>query len=180
MEEQPPSPQTQGLAKVMIIAAWVLALMLLMLFFDHWNKKNNMNTEAKMITVDGVQQTILKRNAQNQYMAQGFINGSPVVFLLDTGATDVVIPGNLAKKLKLSHGLQGMASTAGGNVTIYQTRIRELVIGSITLHNLVASISPQTQSNEVLLGMSALKKITFYQEGDNLILTIKNRQKAKE
>jgi aspartyl protease family protein len=173
MEELPPAtPDTQGLGKVMVLLAWILAIILLTLFFSHWSKEYQMNTQPKMRTVDGIKQTLIKRNVQNQYMVQGTINGKSVIFLLDTGASDVVIPGNLAKDLQLLSGEEGMASTAGGNVTVYDTRINELVIGNIVLKNVAASINPKMDGEEILLGMSALRRITMYQQGDNLVLTV--------
>lgn len=173
MEELPPSENdTQGIGKVMVICAWVLGILMMTLFFSHWSKEKQMNTKAKMVTVNGVPETIIKRNIQNQYMVEGKINGKPAIFLLDTGATDVVIPGKIAKDLNLYHGPEGKAGTAGGNVTIYMTRLDEITIGNITIHHITASINPSMDGDEILLGMSALKRITFYQQGDNIVLTV--------
>jgi aspartyl protease family protein len=171
-DEQPPSSDTIAIGKGMLIATWALAILLLTLFFNHWSKENKMNTKPTLLTANGIKQTIIKRNDLNQYIVEGFVNGKPVVFLLDTGATEVVIPLNVAKSLNLIHGAEGLASTAGGNVVVYDTRINELIIGNIVLHNVKASINPHMDSKEILLGMSALKKITLLQQGDNLILSI--------
>lgn len=175
MEEKapsPPSPDTQVLGKVMVISAWVLALLLLMLFFDRWSSSHYANTNPKVVTINGEEKTVLQRNYQNQYLVKGSINGKPVVFLLDTGASDVVVSSKLAKELNLIHGPQAIAGTAGEDITVFQTRIKELIIGNIVLHNVGASINPSMKREEVLLGMTALKKITFHQEGDQLILSI--------
>ncbi len=170
MEDQEHSG-TQSLGRVMAICAWILAILLMTLFFSQWSKENHMNTKAKMITVDGVEETLIKRNVYNQYRVEGLLNGHPVIFLLDTGATSVVVPEKLAKKLKLTFGPEAKANTAGGTVTVYQTRIKEIVIGNITLHNVAANINPTMDDDEILLGMSALKRVTFYQQGDNLVIT---------
>lgn len=171
-ELPPPQDDTQGIGKVMVICAWVLAILMLTLFFSHWSKEKQMNTKARIVTVNGVPEVIIKRNVHNQYMVDGKINGKPVVFLLDTGATDVVIPGNVAKELNLYHGPEGTAGTANGNVTVNLTRLDEITIGNITIHRVSASINAKMDGDEVLLGMSALKRITFYQQGDNLVLTV--------
>ena len=55
--------------------------------------------------------TILESNRQHHYVASGTINGRPVTFLLDTGATDVVIPAQLADRLKLRRGLAARAAS---------------------------------------------------------------------
>src|SRR5690242_4663757 len=109
MNEPSDTPDTRSLGKVMALCAWILAILLLTLFFNHWSKFNRFNASVNVVTINGQQQTILKRNFLNQYKAEGTINGKPVVFLLDTGATDVVIPSKIAKSLNLIHGAEGSA-----------------------------------------------------------------------
>ncbi len=177
MEEQPTQPDTQGLGKVMAICAWILAILMMTLFFSHWSNKQE-KPVAKMVTVNGIPELTIKRNINNQYIVDGFINGADVTFLLDTGANTVVIPEKIAKKLKLNYGPEGMANTAGGVIKIYHTRIEQLVIGNITLHNVAANINPKDEDEEILLGMSALKRLSISQEGDNLVLTVKNSKET--
>lgn len=124
-----------------------------------------------MVTVEGIEKTIITRNPYNQYLTQGTLNQHPVNFLLDTGSTDIVIPGDLAEKLKLKRGAKSIATTAGGTTFVYATDITELTIGHIRLQHLRASISPGFKGDDIILGMSALKKMDFQQQGDNLILT---------
>ncbi len=170
----PNSPDpTQNFGKGMIIGAWILVLLLFAFFFQQWSKKEEVPHAVEMINEQGEKQTILKRNNNHQYVANGQINQVPVLFLLDTGATEIVIPENIAKKLHLSKGPRTTAITAGGSVEVYSTRIEECVIGHIVLHNLFAIINPRMEGEEVLLGMSALKKINFLQEDDTLILKAK-------
>lgn len=156
----------------MVIFAWVIVLTLLAYFFHFWDEKQNRTQQAQIVVTEGMTETILKRNADNQYVTEGKINGKPVILLLDTGANHVVVPENLAKELGLVRGPKGIAHTAGGSVQIYQTRINKLVIGHITLHNVVGMINPQMRGRYVLLGMSVLKRIDFTQRKDELILTV--------
>ena len=90
--------------------------------------------------------------------------------LLDTGATDVVIPEALADQLQLKRGRRGRAMTANGPVTIFSTTISQLTIGDISLHNVNASINPGMRPPSILLGMSALKQVEFVQSGRSLTL----------
>lgn len=171
MADLPSSDGTENLGKFMAIIAWILVLLLFGLFFHHWIKKNAQPTKPEIVTVEGVEKTIITRNADNQYLTEGSIHQHPVHFLLDTGSTDIVVPADLAEKLKLRKGQKNMAHTAGGKIIVYDTVIEELTIGHIQLHNLRASISSSLHGNDVILGMSALRKIDFYQQGNNLILT---------
>ena len=94
------------------------------------------------------------------------------IVIVDTGSTDVVIPGKLAEELKLPIGFSGYAHTAGGTVKIYATHLDELTLGHITIKNIPATINPGMRSNQVILGMSALKHVDFSQQGNSLILSV--------
>jgi aspartyl protease family protein len=45
-----------------------------------------------------------------------------------------------------------------------------LSLGNIFLYNVAAHINPAMKSDQILLGMSALKQVDFYQTGKQLIL----------
>ena len=158
----------------MVVLAWLMIILLLAFSFDSWLTKQagSNRVEQKVMVQAGIPHTHIKRTIQNQYLGKGTINHHPVIFLLDTGATDVVIPGKLAEKLNLKMGFAGYANTAGGRIKIYLTKIDELTIGHITITNLRATINPSMHGEEVLLGMSALKHVSFTQRGDTLILHV--------
>ena len=90
--------------------------------------------------------------------------------MLDTGATDVAIPAEIALDANLVSGLAQQASTANGVVTVYSTRINKLTLGNIVLYNIEASITPSMLGGIILLGMSALQQIEFTQRGATLTL----------
>ena len=165
------SPPGRGIGRGMWIITWILAFALLTLFFGQKEAEwINPNTDpASELGVDGTLKVVLQQNRQGHYVATGKINGKAVNFLLDTGATDVAVSSPLAKKLGLKPGRQTQASTANGIVNVYQTRIDELRLGDIVLHNVAASIIPN-MDNFVLLGMSALGQLDFSQQGNLLIL----------
>lgn len=159
------------MGKGMLIAAWLCALLLLTFFFNsELEQQFNPNTDPQSkSTVNGIE-VKLQRNRQGHYVSTGTINAEPVIFLLDTGATDVSIPSGLANQLKLNAGASHRVSTANGNINVYSTRLDELTIGDIRLYNVAANINPGMQGEEILLGMSALKQLEFTQRGDQLTL----------
>tara|TARA_R110002110_G_scaffold115322_2_gene286025 strand:- start:8678 stop:9226 length:549 start_codon:yes stop_codon:yes gene_type:complete len=173
-EPKPEKEQTKTYGHWMGILAWVAVLALLTLLFDKWLAKslNPGYVEQKVATISGIQKTIITRNRFNHYLAKGKINEYDVIFLLDTGASDVVIPGKLAEKIGLKKGTVGRANTAGGLIEIYRTKLSSITIGHIKINNVRASINPSMSGTEVLLGMSALKHVTFTQKGDELTLSI--------
>jgi aspartyl protease family protein len=162
----------QGIGKGMIYATWLIILGLLTLFFNQFlDKKYNPNQNiSTRYNQDGSREIILKRNSNGHYVTNGTINGKPVVFFLDTGATMVSIPAHLKDYLNLEQGVPLMAQTANGTITTYHTSLDNIAIGAIELHNVRASLNPQMSMNEILLGMSFLKHLEFTQRGDTLIL----------
>ncbi len=168
--DQHPLPG-QKLGRGMLTLTWLGILVLLTLVFGHWeeNRQNpNRNPESR---IDGqVREVILEGNRRHHYVATGTINGNAVTFLLDTGASDVVIPESLAPKLGLKPGPRSIAQTANGTIAVRQTRIDTLSLGVIQLRNVRASINPAMDGPEILLGMSALRQVEFSQNGNQLRL----------
>ncbi|WP_241263304.1 retropepsin-like aspartic protease family protein [Parahaliea mediterranea] len=119
---------------------------------------------------DGAREVVLKRSRSGHYLTAGAINGHPVVFMLDTGATGIAVPQDLARALDLEPGRQLTTRTANGLATAYATRLDRVSVGDIALDNVPATITPGLAMEEVLLGMSFLKHIEFTQRGDTLIL----------
>jgi aspartyl protease family protein len=163
---------TTRLGKAMTIAAWVIALILFTLFFqDRLDKQRNPNQSVyTRINDGGVQEVLLKRNRFGHYVTVGTVNNRPVEFLLDTGASDVAIPLELAEQLGLQRGAPVQYQTANGVVTAYRTLLDSVTIGPIVVRDVPASINPGLRDMEILLGMSVLKRIEFTQRGDTLIL----------
>ncbi len=144
--------------------------MLTMFFGDVEERQRNPNQNPDSTVGAQTIEVNLKRNRQGHYVTTGTINNRPVEFLLDTGATDVVVPEAMASKLNLRRGRPGQAMTANGRVTIYETSIDQLSIGKIILYNVRASINPGMSPPSILLGMSALRQVEFIQSGNSLTL----------
>lgn len=165
-------PPGKHLGQGMLIACFTLGLAALTLWFDGWleNQSNPNRRPDSSRDGTGAREVVLERNRQGHYVASGEINGVGVTFLLDTGATDVAIPANVAQQAGLESGYAGQAATANGVITVYSTHIEELQLGNITLSNVGASIMPSMAGDTILLGMSALKQIEFTQRGSTLTL----------
>ncbi|TQV79471.1 TIGR02281 family clan AA aspartic protease [Exilibacterium tricleocarpae] len=165
------TPAGKSMGKGMLIVAWVIALGLLTTFFAGWEgRQYNPNTNIQGQVQSNVREVVLESNRQHHYVATGLINGEEVVFLLDTGASDVVVPAQLAGKLGLKRGNAGYAQTANGIVQVFRTQLDTLDLGVIHLKDVRASINPGMSGNEVLLGMSALRHVEFTQRGTRLTL----------
>ncbi|MDD5319507.1 MAG: TIGR02281 family clan AA aspartic protease [Methylococcales bacterium] len=116
---------------------------------------------------------ILKTDRQGHFRGTALVNNVPVPFLIDTGATQTVIPRKMAVDASLPFGRFIEASTAGGKVAERETRINSLVIGNAVIKNLDAHINDHL--DEALIGMNTLKYFHMTQSGDTLTLVANNQ-----
>lgn len=160
------------LGQVMLILSFALGLLVLTFGFDGWldNQTNPNRRPQSSETSTGIREVVLQRNRQGHYVSSGQINGVSVTFLLDTGATTVAVPAAIAISAGLEKGFRTRAATANGVISVYSTRINELKLGNITLHDVDASITPGIGGDIILLGMSALQRVEFTQRGSTLTL----------
>lgn len=156
----------------MTVVAWMIFLLILFGVFDYLVSQRNNPNQNIVTTINGAQKEIvLQRNAYGHYVSTGTINGHEVVFLLDTGASDIAIPESLASDIGLSKGRSMMIKTANGNTKAYRTRLESVALGEIARYDLNATILTNITGREVLLGMSFLKHFEIIQKGR--LLTIR-------
>jgi aspartyl protease family protein len=154
----------------MMVAAWVAILALLAIPISNLVEESfnpNRSLEVR-IAPDGAREVVLERNRQGHYVASGAINGRPVTFMLDTGATVVSVPASLAADLGLEPGPPVTLNTANGLVRARATRLGLVELGPVALEDIAAVINPGHASDEVLLGMSFLKQLELVQRGGEL------------
>ncbi|MFZ0487318.1 MAG: retroviral-like aspartic protease family protein, partial [Arenicellales bacterium] len=92
--------------KFMIFAAWIgAAALLTWLFAGELSRQENPNQVVETATQGGAVEVKLTRNRMGHYVATGRINGKPVQFFVDTGATNVALSAGLADELGLMQGV---------------------------------------------------------------------------
>jgi len=157
---------------VMQALAWLVFMALVGFYFSDLLEQQynpNQTVETRRIK-GGAREVVLKRSKNGHYLSTGAINGQEVVFMLDTGATGIAIPADVAQRLSLKPGRRLATQTANGIAVAYATKLDRVSVGDIALDDVFASISPGLKTDEVLLGMSFLRHIEFTQRGDTLIL----------
>ena len=152
----------------MALVASLLVLGMFYLYFE--NSLQARDNPNRLLQVAPGAELVLKRNGDGHYVFPGTINGQPVRFLLDTGATLVSVPAHLAGELGLKAGDYQQSVTANGMVATRATRLAALAFGPFDLHGVPASLNPGMVGDEVLLGMSVLKHLEFTQRGNTLVL----------
>jgi aspartyl protease family protein len=165
------SHSTKKLGMMFTTAGWILGFSLLALVFGKiLDQQNNPNQSIATVQGAGSQEIVLLRNRNGHYVFDGEINRHKVTFLVDTGATTTAIPAHLQQTLGLKAGAATSVSTANGVTTAYLTRLDQLALGDIELHDVKASIIQGMAVDEVLLGMNVLKHFELIQRGNHLII----------
>jgi len=107
------------------------------------------------------------------YVVTGSINGFPVDFIVDTGATLVSLSGREAKRLGIDYrvvGTPGHSSTASGIAKIYLVDLDRVKVGEIELRNVQGAVHDGDFPPATLLGMSFLGRLEMRQDGQVLEL----------
>lgn len=178
MDNPQPRPQPDGTRRMggfMIHAAWIAALLLLTLLFnDVLDRQQNPNRDLAAYRAHdssgGPLEVVLQRDRGGHYVAPGFINGEPVRFLVDTGATELSVPIDVAERLGLRRGRPSWVSTANGTITVFDTTLEEVALGPIVMRNVPGHINPAMPGDTVLLGMSFMRDLELVQKNGTLTL----------
>jgi len=114
----------------------------------------------------------LTADAQGHFFAQGSINGEPLRFLVDTGATFISLGAADARRARidLSKGERGATMTANGVARVWKVRLPSVKVGNITLHDIDATVHEHDMPI-ALLGMSFLNRMEMRRDGMSLTLT---------
>ncbi|PWE34161.1 TIGR02281 family clan AA aspartic protease [Maritimibacter sp. 55A14] len=118
-------------------------------------------------TVDGPRATVMEsgtievpRAADGHFYLRLGVNDTPVRFVVDTGASGIVLSREDARRVGLdpeSLDYWGEANTANGMVRTARVRLDSLSIGGISDRNVTAWVN-DGQMDQSLLGMSYLQR----------------------
>lgn len=108
------------------------------------------------------------------FMSAGSINGKPVQFMVDTGATLVALSQSEAERIGLDfrNGKRGMSQTANGAIPVHLVTLSALRVGEVEVNNVQAVVLP-AQMPYVLLGNSFLSR--FQMRRDNDVMRLEQR-----
>ena len=104
----------------------------------------------------------------------GSINGRPVQFMVDTGATLVALSQSEAERIGLDfrNGKPGMSQTANGAIPVHLVTLSALRVGEVEVNNVQAVVLPAPMPY-VLLGNSFLSR--FQMRRDNDVMRLEQR-----
>jgi aspartyl protease family protein len=151
--------------------AWGLIFVGVMAGYGLWNDLRQAEAPQQMMAEGGG--VVLPRAADGHYYLTLTIDGTELEFLVDTGATSVVLSQDDARKLGIdpvSLAYLGEATTANGTVRTARVTLTDVVLGDVVDARLPAYVN-DGQMDGSLLGMEYLGRFRIEIDGDRMVLT---------
>lgn len=110
-------------------------------------------------------EVVLARNSGGMFVTEGAVNGKRMYFVVDTGASHVVISGAQARRMKIKYRKSNPVeiTTASRVEKAYAVTLESVQIGGIVKINVPGIITKGKQPDVVLLGMSFLRGLDIRQ-----------------
>lgn len=106
----------------------------------------------------------LKQTRDGHYFSSGTVNGAPVVFMIDTGATIVSVSAEIAARAGIRECAPRQVLTANGQVSACVATVPELTFGSFRFTQVDVMVMPN-MPGDALLGMNVLRNFCIEQAG---------------
>jgi aspartyl protease family protein len=113
----------------------------------------------------------LTADSAGHFSTVGTVNGAPVRFLVDTGATLIAMGKTDASRANVDYqkGQPAMAMTANGPTRIWKVTLNSVRVGDVMLNQVDAAVHEQ-ELPIVLLGMSFLNRMEMKRDGQSMTL----------
>ena len=108
---------------------------------------------------------VVPSGPRGHFVVEVDVNGTPVRFLIDTGATTVTLTAEDARRVGLpvyALDYNARVQTANGEVEVAPVNLRDMRLGGLEMRDVEATVT-QAQLNISLLGMSFLRRLSGYE-----------------
>jgi aspartyl protease family protein len=143
---------------------------------DGWANDDGWNAEqsgaAPEQATDGLLELVIRAGPHGHFVVDAEVDGTPLTFLIDTGASDIVLSQADARRLGLEPRTLDYSrsyQTANGVVRAAPVQLRELRLGQLQLYELDASVNERPLPVS-LLGMSFLSRLQGYEVTDGRLI----------
>lgn len=112
-------------------------------------------------------QVSIAQGQGGHYWVAGSINGQPVQFLVDTGATSVAMNENQARRLGIDYRVDGrqiVVGTASGTAKAWRVNLNSVKVGAIDVLGVEAVVVEGGSPTDALLGMSFLSRVSWRED----------------
>lgn len=119
----------------------------------------------------GGRKIVLMADGRGHFINSGTINGQPMQYMVDTGASTVAIGRSDADRMgiKYQNGQPVRMSTANGVAQAWRVKLDNIRIGDVEVFGVEAVVTPQAMPF-VLLGNSFLGEFQMTRTNDQMVL----------
>ncbi len=117
---------------------------------------------------------VLPIGSGGHFFAQGTVNGKPIQFMVDTGATTIALGQSDAQRMGIDYqkGLQVRIGTANGMAQGWKIKLGSVKIGDVEVYDVDAIVGPDMPY--ALLGNSFLGRFNMNKTIDTMVLDKRN------
>lgn len=147
---------------------WIALLSVLYFTFDKY-------LAPKVVKVSGPSngEVVIPRSGDGHYYLAGSINGQPVTFLIDTGASVVSISRQLSTAAGLPSGYPTTFHTANGSHNGELVANQTVEAGGLVVSNIEVGVGVDLgKADHALLGQNFLRRVSMIQRDDRLTLRV--------
>jgi aspartyl protease family protein len=132
-----------------------------------------LNQARRQMAPSKPESAIVPVDDSGRLVADGEVNGAPIRFAVDTGASLITLPAREAMRLGLNYrsGRKVVMETANGDVLTYSVKLDTVRIGEVVLHGIDAVVTEGSNLRLSLLGMNFLNRMDIRREGTIMTLT---------
>lgn len=148
-----------------MVAFWLVVMGALYWAMDRWQQPR-----AARVTATG--ELRVPRHADGHFRIAGAVNGEPVMFLVDTGASVVSVSAALAQRAGLAGGERARFHTANGVREGRMVRAGRITLqGGLAVENLRVGVGLELgDDTQALLGQNFLQHFELRMDRDALLL----------
>jgi len=125
--------------------------------------------QPKVATAESGGEIVIPRSRDGHFYVAGKINGEPVTFMVDTGASTVSVNSALAGRLGLPRGRPVAVGTAGGMTQGEEVTGQTVSLGGLAVRD-VRIIVLAGMPGEALLGQNVLRHLEVVQTAERMVL----------
>ena len=115
----------------------------------------------------------LEGDSRGHFRVEARVEGRPIDFMVDTGASSVVLRESSAAKLGIfprPSEYTGRSSTANGIAKYAPVRLNRIEVNGINVYNVNAAVMPDNALGVNLLGMTFLSRVKWTHDRGRLVL----------
>jgi clan AA aspartic protease (TIGR02281 family) len=112
----------------------------------------------------------LKQNASGHFTTDGSVDGKSLNFVVDTGASLVALPEDLAKSADINCDNKVDMTTANGNTDGCTAKVKELKFGPYLIKDVAVVVMPSL--SQPLLGMNVLQLFKVAQDKGEMKISV--------